>query len=353
MNAKALVLFLILFLPGLAAAQGYAGLGTAVEGFAKVTPPADIRFPRDHGPHPEFRIEWWYLTAALTGEDGRDYGAQWTLFRVSTTPQPEGAGWAGNQIWIGHAGLTTPERHFSAERFARGGVGQAGATALPFEAWIDDWAMTGVAAGGDPLDALRLTARDEGFAYALDVRATGPIVLHGEAGYSLKSTAGQASFYYSQPSYRAEGVLEVDGAEIAVTGTAWLDREWSSQALSPDQAGWDWFSLHLDDGSRLMAYRLRETEGPSHAFGTWIASDGVARSLERGELAMEPLRWEEVAGREVPVAWRLTAPGLRLAVDTEPVNAQSWMDGNLPYWEGPIRVTGSHAGRGYLEMTGY
>lgn len=351
MNVRALVFLLLL--PGAAVAQGYAGLGTAVEGFAEVARPAGLRFPRDHGPHPEHRIEWWYLTAALTGADGRDYGVQWTLFRVSASPEAEGAGWRSNQIWIGHAGLTTPERHFSAERFARGGVGQAGATAQPFEAWIDDWAMTGVAATGDPLAALRLAAEGEGFAYALDVRASGPLVLHGEAGYSLKAAAGQASYYYSQPSYRAEGVLKVDGTEIAVTGTAWLDREWSSQHLSPDQAGWDWFSLHLDDGARLMAYRLREAEGPSHVFGTWITPEGVARSLGQDEVAMEPLRWEEVAGREVPVGWRLTAPGLGLAVDTEPVNAQSWMDGNFPYWEGPIRVTGSHAGRGYLEMTGY
>lgn len=350
---SARVLLMLLFLPLQVAAQGYAGLGTAVDGFTEVTRPANLRFPRDHGPHPDFRIEWWYLTAALTGADGRDYGAQWTLFRVATTPGAEGAGWESNQIWIAHAGLTTSERQFSAERFARGGVGQAGVTAVPFTAWLDDWEMTGATADADALDAVRVTARGLDFAFTLEGAADGLIVLHGEAGFSLKSAGGQASYYYSQPFLRVAGAIEVDGSEVAVTGTAWIDREWSSQHLAPDQAGWDWFSLHLDDGSRLMAYRLRETEGPSAAFGTWIAADGAAQALGLGEIEMIPIGWAPVAGREMPVAWRLSVPGHGLAVDTAPVNAQSWMDGNFPYWEGPIRVTGSHAGRGYLEMTGY
>jgi predicted secreted hydrolase len=355
MNARSLFLIALLLAPAPLAAQGYAGLGEDAEGFAQVTRPAALEFPRDHGPHPEFRIEWWYLTAALTGEDGRDYGVQWTLFRQAGAPGPEAEGWASRQLWMGHAGLTTPERHFHAERFARGGVGQAGVTLAPFEAWIDDWEMRADAPrpGGDALDALAVRAGGDGFAWELSVEAEGPLVLNGDAGFSLKAQAGQASYYYSQPFYRAEGVLEIGGERIAVTGTAWLDREWSSQHMSPDQEGWDWFALHLEDGARLMAYRLRETVGPSDTFGTWVLPDGTARSLGAGEIELEPRRWEEVAGRRVPVDWHVAVPGIGLAVDTEAVNGQSWMGGAFPYWEGPIRVTGSHSGRGYLEMTGY
>lgn len=345
---------LLLVSPGLVAAQGYAGLGTPAEGFAEVTRPADLAFPRDHGPHPAFRIEWWYLTAALTGDDGRAYGAQWTLFRVAARPGPEAPGWASNQIWIGHAAVTAEDDHRSSERFARGGVGQAGATAEPFAAWIDDWTLeTRAAPGADPLSAIAVAAAGAGFAFALEGAASGPLIRHGEAGFSLKAAAGQASYYYSQPFLRLSGRLALDGREVAVAGTGWIDREWSSQQMSPDQTGWDWFSLHLDDGARLMAYRLREKAGPSLAFGTWIGAEGRARALGPGEIAMTPARTARVAGRDIPVAWRLEAPGLGLAVDTEAVNAQSWMDGEFPYWEGPIRVTGTHPGRGYLELVGY
>lgn len=358
MSARAVLLLLLALLPGAAGAQGYGGLGSEAEGFAEVTRPADLRFPRDHGAHPGFRIEWWYLTAALTGADGRDYGVQWTLFRLATEPgdaaEVEGTDWASGILWMGHAGLTTPDRHFSDERFARGGTGQAGVTTAPFAAWIDDWALESRAPPeADPLDALAIRARGPGFAYALDAVAEGPLVRHGEDGFSLKAAAGQASYYYSQPFLRVEGSIEIDGAEVAVTGDAWLDREWSSQAMSPDQTGWDWFSLRLDGGDRLMAYRLRETEGPSHAFGTWIAADGTALPLGPGEVDMTPLGWEEVAGRRMPVAWRLEVPRLGIALETEPVNPQSWMAGLFPYWEGPIRASGDRSGRGYLEMTGY
>lgn len=351
MNVKALAL---LMWPGLAWAQGYAGLGTEAEGYAPVTAPAEIVFPRDHGAHPEFRIEWWYLTAALTGEDGRDYGVQWTLFRQAGTPGPEGEGWNSAQVWMGHAGLTTPEAHFYAERFARGGTGQAGVTLEPaFQAWIDDWALTGRDGPGDALAELEVAAAGEDFAYALRAATDRPPVLQGEQGFSVKSDVGQASYYYSQPFYEVEGTLTVEGREIAVSGTGWLDREWSSQPLAEDQEGWDWFSLHLEDGARVMAYRLRHADGTAFPFGTWIATDGTPTPLGRDQIRLTPRGEAEVAGRRVPVEWRVEIPDFGLAVDTAPVNAQSWMGTTFPYWEGPIRVSGTHAGRGYLEMTGY
>jgi len=145
MNVKVLIAALFLAPPALA--QGFAGLGTDADGFAVPERGRALQFPRDHGPHPEYRIEWWYLTATLQGADGRDYGAQWTLFRSALAPY-DAEGWDSPQVWMGHAGLTTPERHFSAERFARGGIGQAGAQADPFTAWIDDWHMTSIAPEG-------------------------------------------------------------------------------------------------------------------------------------------------------------------------------------------------------------
>jgi len=340
-----LLLFLFAALP--AHGQGYAGLGSAADdGFAAPDPDTRLAFPRDHGPHPDFRIEWWYLTANLTGPDGTEYGVQWTLFRSALAPG-EAGGWSSPQVWMGHAAATTPEHHYFAERLARGGIGQAGVTAAPFAAWIDDWRMQGA-----DLDALRLTARGAEFAYDLALDAEGPLVLHGADGYSVKSADGQASHYYSQPAYRVSGTLTLPSGAVKVTGRGWLDREWSSQPLAPDQSGWDWFSLSFDSGARMMAFRLRGDRG-DFISGTWIAPDGRATPLAPGALQVEPVKSAPVSGRRVPVHWRLTLPSRSLAVEVSALNTQSWMGTRFAYWEGPVRVTGSHRGRGYLEMTGY
>lgn len=350
MNVKALIAALVL--TGPAAAQGFADLGRVVEGFALPDPARVLAFPADHGPHPDFRIEWWYLTATLTGPDGTEYGAQWTLFRSALRPG-EAPGWASPQVWLGHAAVTTPDRHLVAERLARGGIGQAGVTAAPFVAWIDDWQMLGRAApGADALSALDLSAEGAGFGYALRLDTPLPIVPQGERGYSVKSAAGQASHYYSQPFYRVGGTLTLDGVAIPVTGQAWLDREWSSQPLAADQTGWDWFSLMFDDGARLMGFRLRDG-GAGFASATWIAADGTPTPMPPGALRVTPLEMTPVAGRQIPTDWRVELPAQGVDVTVRALNPQAWMTTRVPYWEGPIRITGSHSGRGYLEMTGY
>lgn len=350
MNVRIVAVLVCLAGPGFA--QGFAGLGQTVEGFALPERGRAFAFPADHGPHPDFRIEWWYVTATLQGPDGTPYGMQWTLFRTALAPG-EGEGFASPQLWMGHAALTSAGQHLVAERLARGGIGQAGAQAAPFAVWIDDWQMQGRAApGADALSALDLSASGTGFSYALKLDATGPLVAQGDRGYSVKSAAGQASYYYSQPFYRVAGQIMLEGRAIPVTGQAWLDREWSSQPLTGEQTGWDWLSLMFDDGARLMGYRLRDA-GEGYTVGTWIAPDGKARALEPGELALAPLAQTEVAGRKVPTEWRVTLPGEGLDVTVTALNPQAWMATSVPYWEGPISITGSRSGRGYLEMTGY
>lgn len=343
MNVKMLLLALVLPLPALA--QGFAGLGTDAGGFAVPQPETVLQFPADHGAHPEFRIEWWYLTANLTGPDGAPLGLQWTLFRSALAPG-EAAGWASPQLWMGHAAVTTATTHHVAERLARGGIGQAGVQAAPFAAWIDDWAMQ-----GPGLDNLRLTASGSDFAYDVQLTARGPLVLHGQQGYSVKSAAGQASHYYSQPFYEVSGTIRLPDGEIPVTGTAWLDREWSSQPLAADQTGWDWFSLSFDTGDKLMGFVLRG--GRDYTSATWISADGQATALPDGAFSAAPLARHAVAGREVPVRWRVQLPGRGVDVTVAALNPGAWMATSVPYWEGPVTLEGSHTGRGYLEMTGY
>ena len=346
MNVR--VFLLAIFWANQALTQGFAGLGTDATGFSNPDPDYQINFPRDHGPHPDFRIEWWYLTATLEAEDGREFGVQWTLFRSALRPE-EATGWDSAQVWLGHAGLTTAETQFSAERYARGGIGQAGVTADPFRAYIDDWEMAGE---GLDLQTLSLTARGDDFSYDLDLAADGPIIFHGDGGYSVKSPEGQASLYYSQPFYRVSGTLNLPEGPVEVTGDGWLDREWSSQPLSAEQTGWDWFSLKFEDGARLMGFGLRGLE-TVFTSATWIEPDGSTTAYGDGAIRLTPLDWAEVAGRDVPVSWRFEMPERGVDIVTEPLNPQAWMDLSIPYWEGPISFTGTDAGRGYLEMTGY
>ena len=342
MNVR-LIIFL-LWLPLASLAQGFAGLGSGAEGFKFPETNPTFQFPSDDGSHPDFRIEWWYLTANLQDSDGRDYGLQWTLFRTALTPKDD-EGWSSPQLWMGHAAVTTPDAHFVAERLARGGVGQAGVTADPFEAWIDEWTFSGLDSGAV------LRAAGANFAYDMAMYAIGPRVLHGTDGYSVKSTDGQASYYFSQPFFKIEGTLQLPMGDVSVSGEAWLDREWSSKPLGSDQTGWDWFSLSFDDGSKLMGFLLRGDSVFTQA--TLIDKEGRPVAYPDGAFAAEPIKQSQVAGRDVPTTWRVILPDAGINVVVTALNTQSWMDTTIPYWEGPVRVTGSHTGRGYLEMTGY
>jgi predicted secreted hydrolase len=344
-TAKVLI-FLILW-PFAALAQGFSGLGTDASGFAVPAPDPSFSFPQDHGAHPDFRIEWWYLTANLTGPDGTPYGLQWTLFRSALAPG-EAEGWQSPQIWFAHAAVTTPDRHFATERFARGGIGQAGVRADPFRAWIDEWALE-----GPDFDTLHLTAQGPDFGYDMDLTAQGPLVFHGQDGFSQKSLEGQASYYYSQPFFEISGTLRLPTGDVAVSGEAWLDREWSSQPLSDQQSGWDWFSLSFTDGAKLMGFQLRQTDGTRYSSSTWVAPDGTATAYEDGAFKATPMDSNTVAGRDIPTTWQVTLPDRELDVTVTAINPDARMGLSIPYWEGPVTVSGSHKGQGYLEMTGY
>jgi predicted secreted hydrolase len=336
------------------AAQGFAGLGMTAGGFAAVVPGRMFSFPADLGPHPDYRIEWWYVTANLLDSAGVAYGMQWTLFRQSMKPGAQPKGWDDPQIWMGHAAVTRADLHRYSEAFARGGVGQAGVNAQPFQAWIDSWEMRAASQFSDMTIApLTLNAAGADFSYALRLDADRPPVLEGEAGYSRKSDLGQASYYFSQPYFKVAGRVTIDDAAVDVSGQAWMDREWSSQPLAPDQSGWDWFSLHLGSGDKLMLFRLRQTGGKSYASGNWITGDGKSLQLGPADIRMMPTGSTEIGSRKLPTAWRIDIPAHGVAIETTALNPRSWMGTSYPYWEGPISFSGSHTGVGYLELTGY
>ena len=250
--------------------------------------------------------------------------------------------------------MTRADSHRSAEKFARGGVGQAGVEASPFQAWIDDWQMTGSErTNAQTLAPLDVAASSADFGYALHLAADRPVVLQGDGGYSRKSERGQASYYYSQPFYRASGHISFDEGPIEVSGQAWLDREWSSQPLSPDQRGWDWFALHFASGEKLMLYRMRQADGTNYISGTFIGKDGSTQALGPDGIETTPTDTIEISGHRLPVAWRIAIASHAIAITCTPLNPKAWMATSVPYWEGPISFKGSHEGVGYLELTGY
>lgn len=363
---------LLLLLVGCGANQGGNGsdglrvgdaLGGDSTGYARATEVRPFRFPEDHGPHPDFRNEWWYVTGNLADGQGRRYGFQLTLFRIALSPEPVGraSAWATRQVYMGHFAVTDAAagRFLAYDRFARAAIGLAGARAEPFAVWLEDWRLEAAPEGGFPW---RLTAAADGVELELELETAKGPVLQGDRGLSQKSAEpGNASYYYSLTRLRAAGSLQLEGAARSVSGTAWLDREWSTSALGEGQTGWDWFALQFDDGTELMYYRLRREEGGSdpHSEGTLVRQDGTSVHLGRDDVVLEPVDWwESPRGGRYPVEWRLRVPVRELEVAVRPLLRDQELDVTVRYWEGAVTAHGTRegrpvTGRGYLEMTGY
>jgi predicted secreted hydrolase len=338
-------------------------MGSDTTGYRRATEVRPFTFPSDHGPHPGYKTEWWYVTGNLSGPQAEPYGYELTIFRLALTPPdaaPDSAAfsdWRTNQLYMGHFAVTdgASETFHAFERFERGGAGLAGAQADPFRVWLDDWSMTGLDGTAFPM---QLRAQEQGVGVDLTLRPTKPRVLQGDQGLSQKGPGdGNASYYYSYTRLDTEGALVLDGDTLSVTGQSWMDREWSTSALGPEQEGWDWFSLQLDDGRDLMYYQLRRTDGTPSPFseGVIVGPEGETRKLERSDVQIEVLdRWTTPDGTHTyPVEWTLRVPGEDIDLTITPYMPNQELDVSVRYWEGAVRVKGSASGRGYVEMTGY
>ncbi|HXS20381.1 MAG TPA: lipocalin-like domain-containing protein [Steroidobacteraceae bacterium] len=350
--------------------------------FAQALDPRPLQFPRDQGPHPDFRQEWWYLTGNLSSDDGERFGFELTIFRFALAPAPsqaavavspddaEGSRWRTRQIYLGHFAVSdvATRRFRFAERLSRGALGLAGAQAAPFRVWVGNWQIGQVtvpaSASAESVSTVtwRLQAAGNGYALSLTARPLMSPVPNGEQGLSRKSgEPGNASYYYSIPRVAVAGTLIRDGKALRVRGLAWLDREWGSGTLGPQEKGWDWFGLQLGDGSCFMFYSLRDRGGAQDPYsaGTWVDPEGRARPLHRGDVRIQVLGyWTDAGGSRYPSEWRLVAPTLGLDVTVRPVLADQELVTSPRYWEGAVDVTGtsaSHpvAGRGYVELVGY
>jgi predicted secreted hydrolase len=340
------------------------GPGLDPVGFARADSALDYRLPRDHGPHFDYQTEWWYYTGHLAADDGRRFGFQLTFFRrgLSPGPPPGGPGLATNQVYFAHLAVTDVAggRHVFAERWARGADVLAGARGDPFAVWLEDWRAEATSPDGR---SARLVARDGPLALDLDLVSRKPLVRHGQRGLSPKSDEpGNASHYVGYTRMSARGRLARGGPEVAVSGEAWFDHEWSTSALGSGAVGWDWFSLQLDDGWELMYFQIRREDGSIEAVsgGTLVDPDGGTRRLAASHLSLGVLaRWTSPeTGATYPARWRVRVPGEGLDLLVEPWVAGQEMRTSFVYWEGAVRVSGTRearavAGQGYVELTGY
>jgi predicted secreted hydrolase len=329
--------------------------------FARALTPRAFVFPQDHGPHPEFRNEWWYLTGNLDSEDGQRFGFELTIFRFALAPAaPEStSAWRTNQVYIAHLAVTDAENDefYVAQRYSRGAVGLAGAQSDPLRVWIDDWEIARTESG-----SWRLLAVDDAIGIDLEVTAMKPPVLNGIDGLSQKSAdPGNASYYYSMTRMQTEGRVQIGNLDYQVSGLSWLDREWSTSALAAEQVGWDWFALQFDDDTELMLYGLRLSDGswdPASA-GTFVDAVGNATHLAAGDFEIEVLgTWASPEGGTYPSRWQLRVPRADIDVIVTPVISDQELFTTVRYWEGAVDVTGQHEarpvkGRGYVELTGY
>jgi predicted secreted hydrolase len=339
-------------------------IGDEATGFARAQGPRPLQFPADHGPHPDYQTEWWYYTGNLENSDGRHFGYQLTFFRRALVPpaqrQDRSSNWATDQVYMAHFALTdvAGRRHQAFERFARGAAGLAGAQAAPYRVWLEDWSVEEV----EP-NVVHLRAAQEDLALDMLLRDSKGPVLQGDGGYSQKGPEpGNASYYYSQTRLETWGTVQVGDTLHQVDGLSWMDHEFSTSALGPDQVGWDWFALQLDDGSELMVFQIRKVDGSVDPFssGTLVAPDGSTRHLSHKDFEIGVgATWRSPrSGATYPARWTVEVPAADLTLEIEPYLADQELNVSYTYWEGAVRISGEHigtpvSGNGYVEMTGY
>lgn len=345
----------------------------APQGYPPITGPCSIAFPRDHGAHPDYRVEWWYYTGNLRSGDGERFGFQLTFFRIRTTPAAaenkwpeERSAWRTSQLYAAHAALSdiADGRFHHAERMSRSALELAGTRERDgdFEVYVNGWRATITP------ETHKLLADTPDFSFELELTPQKSPVLHGDSGYSRKGEqSDEASCYYSVTRLEAGGKVTVGGREKMVSGTAWMDHEFSSAPLSPTLAGWDWFGLQFQDGSDLMIYLMREKSGQFSpvSSGTYVEKDGKAMHLTVEDFHVStPSTWKSPHSGAIYPSVRVLEIfplGLRITIvpNMEDQEVQSPETTGVTYWEGSVDAGGNGRGgqsvsaEGYAEMTGY
>lgn len=352
-----------------------------------------FNFPRDHAAHPDFRQEWWYFTGNVLSTKGQRFGYEFTIFRFalkppkqeivtsdftisSSTSSPTNASsWRASHIYMAHLAVTDIDNNkfYYAEQFSRDAMGLAGSGIIyrdrlegdstQLKVWLNDWSIESV---GDTVFPIQILAKDDdGFGISLVLNQTKPVVLHGDEGLSIKGDSpGNASYYYSITKMVTVGSITVDDVKASVSGYSWFDREWSTSQLDPEQEGWDWFALQLDDNREIMFYSMRREDGglDLKSAGTIVEEDGTSRKLAVNDVNIDVIRhWTSPHSNiTYPSGWKISIPSESLELQVTPAIEDQEMNTSIRYWEGSVKVSGKYknnnrivAGKGYVELAGY
>ena len=354
---------LISFLAGPATAQAPAQVEVFEPEYRLAVPGYEFTFPRDHGAHPDYKLEWWYYTGHLEAEDGRSFGYELTFFRIGMDRRAVNpSAWSVDDLHVAHFALSrlSEETFQYWERVNRAGPGIARTRTDTLDVQNESW--TARLEDG----VMHLRAYAEGILLELELQPDKGPVIHGNGVSQKADGVGQASHYYSMTRMRTEGLLSIDGRAVSVSGESWMDHEFGTNQLAPDQVGWDWFSLQLDNGEELMLYQLRYTDGTidPNSSGTMVSADGESEHLERDQFTVRSLRdWASPKSEAVyRLDWELALPGQNTALRVIPLMDDQELytvrSTGIAYWEGAVRVEGvwkgqAVTGRGYVELTGY
>ena len=337
------------------------------ENFDKAILKRKFIFPEDHGPHKGFRTEWWYFTGNLSSTDNKKFGYQLTIFRTSLSSEKNSgtSEWSSNQIYMAHFTVTdiSNDKFYFDEKFSRDGNELAGAQSEPFKVWLEDWQIIeSENRAAFDLPVINVKAKTDNAEINFILESTKPVVLQGDEGLSRKgSQPGNASYYYSYTNLRTEGKIYIEGKEMNVNGNSWMDREWSTSALSEDQKGWDWFALQLDDSTEIMYYQMRKKDGSPDNFSNGVI---VNKSGDTDKLSKEDVElivtdnWKSPSEDNYPSGWNLKIPSRNIDLNIKPAVSDQLLNVTIKYWEGSVNIEGTKnnskiTGRGYAELTGY
>jgi len=299
-----------------------------------------ISLPQDDAAH-KSKMEWWYFNGHLTSDSGKKYSFHDTTFLINGVVD----------FTVNHVSFSDYKtgRHYTNQHSSGGNL--IGTQPNSFNFVAKDNLMS----GSNGVDKLQVTTPD--FSFDLQLVSSQPVIFHGQDGIISLSAAGN-SYYYSRPRMNISGTVDINGIRENVHGLAWFDHQWGD--FSTGLLAWDWFSIQLDDNSDIMIYQLRDKASSKRIIytGTYTQNGKTTLLNEKDFNLIATKKWlSKNTTINYPIEWQIKIPSMNIDITTKPILNDCEFDASLSsyniYWEGAVQVSGSHTGKGFMELSGY